>query len=37
VLKLPYSDPRELAMDILRYGGDVEELGPPELREMLKE
>jgi predicted DNA-binding transcriptional regulator YafY len=33
VLELPYSDPRELMMDILRHGGSVEVLGPPELRE----
>lgn len=31
-LRLPYSDPRELLMDILRYGPDVEILGPKELR-----
>ncbi|HET8802570.1 MAG TPA: YafY family protein [Marinobacter sp.] len=32
-LKVPYSDERELAMEVLRYGADVEVLGPPELRE----
>lgn len=32
-LKMPYSDKRELTMEVLRYGPDVEVLGPPELRE----
>ena len=32
VLELPYSDPRELLMDILRHGADVEVLAPQELR-----
>lgn len=32
-LKVPYSDERELAMEVLRYGPDVEVIGPPELRE----
>lgn len=32
VLELPYSDPRELTMDILRFGADVEVLAPPALR-----
>lgn len=31
-LQIPYSDPRELVMDILKYGPDVEVLGPEELR-----
>lgn len=31
-LSVPYSDPRELVMDILKHGGEVEVLGPPELR-----
>jgi len=31
-LTVPYSDPRELLLDILRYGPDVEVLAPPELR-----
>jgi predicted DNA-binding transcriptional regulator YafY len=31
VLEVPYSDPRELAMDILRYGADVEVLAPDAL------
>ena len=33
VLRLPFSDPRELVMDILKYGADVEVLAPPELRD----
>jgi predicted DNA-binding transcriptional regulator YafY len=32
-LRVPYSDPTELMMDILKYGPDVEVLGPSELRE----
>jgi len=31
-LRLPYSDDRELVMDILKYGPDVEVTGPLELR-----
>jgi predicted DNA-binding transcriptional regulator YafY len=33
VLKLPYSDSRELLMDVLRYGPEAEVLAPPALRE----
>jgi predicted DNA-binding transcriptional regulator YafY len=29
---VPYSDPRELVMDILKYGADVEVLRPAGLR-----
>ena len=32
-LKIPFSDPRELIMDILRYGAEVEVLSPGFLRE----
>jgi hypothetical protein len=32
LLEVPYSDPRELLLDILRYGAEVEVLGPPVLR-----
>jgi len=32
VLEVPYSDERELLGDILRFGADVEVLGPPDLR-----
>jgi predicted DNA-binding transcriptional regulator YafY len=37
VLELPYADDRELTMDILRYGADVEVLGPPDLRRRVAE
>jgi len=37
VLKVPYSDPRELVMDILKYGDDVEVLGPAGLRKLVRE
>ncbi|NIP16931.1 MAG: WYL domain-containing protein [Xanthomonadales bacterium] len=33
VLEVPFSDPRELVMDILRYGTEVEVIGPDFLRE----
>ncbi len=33
VLEFPYSDTRELLMDILKFGPDVEVLGPSALRE----
>ncbi|MDQ6620845.1 MAG: WYL domain-containing protein [Pseudomonadota bacterium] len=32
VLEVPFSDPRELMMDVLKYGADVEVLGPASLR-----
>ena len=32
-LKVPYSDDRELIMDILKYGGDCEVVGPEGLKE----
>jgi len=31
-LELPFSDPRELVMDILKHGADVEVLAPADLR-----
>ena len=31
-LRVPYSDPRELVMDILKYGPDVEVVAPEALR-----
>jgi predicted DNA-binding transcriptional regulator YafY len=37
VLELPYSDPRELTMDVLRYGPDVEVLAPDALRSAVRE
>ena len=36
-LKIPYGDPRELVMDILKHGPDVEVLAPPALRKLLRE
>lgn len=35
-LQLPYANPRELMMDILKYGSDVEVVAPLELRERIK-
>lgn len=35
ILKVPFSDPRELVMDILKYGPDVEVLAPPSLAELV--
>jgi predicted DNA-binding transcriptional regulator YafY len=35
VLEVPYSNDLELTMDVLRYGQDVEVLGPPQLRERI--
>lgn len=37
VLELPYSDHRELTMDILKFGGDVEILAPAALKERVIE
>jgi predicted DNA-binding transcriptional regulator YafY len=37
VLELPYSDHRELVMDILRHGSEVEVLAPEDLRERVRE
>jgi len=36
VLRLPYADPRELVMDILRHVPEVEVLGPAGLREAVE-
>lgn len=36
-LEFPYSDERELLGDILRFGADLEVLGPKSLRESVKE
>ena len=36
LLEVPYSDPRELVMDVLRHGAEVEVLAPAELREAMK-
>ena len=35
VLEVPYADHRELLMDILKFGADVEVLGPDELRRIV--
>ncbi|WP_018508657.1 helix-turn-helix transcriptional regulator [Thiobacillus thioparus] len=35
-LRIPYSDDRELLMDILKYGPDVEVVAPESLREAVK-
>jgi predicted DNA-binding transcriptional regulator YafY len=37
VLELPFSDPRELTMDVLRHGPHVEVLEPASLREAVRE
>jgi len=37
ILRIPYSDPRELVMDILKYGSDVEVLAPASLREAVRQ
>lgn len=36
-LQIPYSDPRELLMDILKYGPDVEVIAPSALRALVAE
>ena len=36
-LQVPYSDERELIMDILKFGPDVEVLGPASLRQAVME
>jgi predicted DNA-binding transcriptional regulator YafY len=36
VLEVPYSDDRELLMDILKHGHHVKVLEPPALRERVK-
>ena len=35
-LAVPYNDPQELIMDILKYGAEVEVLAPDELRQQVK-
>jgi predicted DNA-binding transcriptional regulator YafY len=37
VLEIPYSDDRELVMDILKFGPDVEVLQPPALRRRVEQ
>ena len=36
-LHIPYSDPRELVMDILKYGEEVEVVAPEALREQVRQ
>ncbi|HNQ04275.1 MAG TPA: YafY family protein [Thiobacillaceae bacterium] len=36
ILEIPYADHRELIMDILKYGADVEVLGPDSLRRQVR-
>jgi proteasome accessory factor C len=36
-LCVPYSDPRELTMDILRFGADCEVVSPPALRDAIRD
>lgn len=36
-IRIPYSDPRELAMDILKHGPEAEVLAPTELRALVAE
>jgi len=36
-LNIPYSDSRELVMDILKYGEEVAVIGPPKLRLLVEE
>jgi predicted DNA-binding transcriptional regulator YafY len=36
-LSFPYADPRELAMDILKHGAEVEVMEPESLRELVQE
>ena len=35
-LRLPYSNAKELLMDVMRYGPDAEIVAPPSLREEAK-
>ena len=37
VLEIPYSGHRELLMDIIKYGPDIEVLAPAELRRVVRE
>jgi predicted DNA-binding transcriptional regulator YafY len=37
LLAVPYSDPRELIMDVLRHGAEVEVVAPAELRGIMKQ
>ncbi len=37
ILEVPYSNDRELVMDLMRHGSEVEVLGPPELRAKVRQ
>ena len=37
VLEIPYSSHRELLMDIIKYGQDIEVLAPEDLRRVVRE
>ena len=37
VLEVPFSDPRELLMDVLKYGAEVEVLAPPALAQAVSD
>ena len=37
MLEIPYSDDRELLMDILRHGSEVEVIAPIKLRDRLQQ
>src|SRR3989442_1630103 len=37
ILEVPYADDRELVMEILKYGADVEVVAPPALRDKVKQ
>ena len=36
LLEIPFSDPRELLMDILKHGAEVEVIEPRELRDSVR-
>ncbi len=36
-LSVPYTNPRELLMDVQRHGADAEVIAPPALREQMRE
>jgi predicted DNA-binding transcriptional regulator YafY len=36
-LQFPYADPRELAMDVLKHGAEVEVIAPESLKELVQE
>lgn len=36
-LRIPYKEPRELVMDIMRHGANIEVISPPDLREQIRQ